>query len=93
MFDSILGTIIGLWAIQPRDPGSPDSVRGGPSCAMGLKLDQLLVGLSLLDLFLFALAFCLHVCLLRMPVPLNCNSDSYELPCGCWELNPGPLEE
>ena len=20
-------------------------------------------------------------------------SDSYELPCGCWELNPGPREE
>lgn len=20
-------------------------------------------------------------------------TDSYELPCGCWELNPGPLEE
>ena len=21
------------------------------------------------------------------------SSDSCELPCGCWELNPGPLEE
>jgi hypothetical protein len=25
--------------------------------------------------------------------PLELESDSGELPCGCWELNPGPLEE
>ena len=25
--------------------------------------------------------------------PVTGSSDSYNLPCGCWELNLGPLEE
>ena len=60
MFDSALGSIVGLWAIQPLNPGSPVSVRGGPSCAMGLKLDQSLVGVSL-SLFFRFIFICIGV--------------------------------
>lgn len=38
--------------------------------------------------------FYLHVCLREgVRSPETGMTDSYELPCGCWELNPGPLEE
>ena len=40
---------------------------------------------------LCALLFSLHVCLCE-GVNLIVT-DSCELLCGCWELNPGPLEE
>ena len=44
--------------------------------------------------FSCALVLCLHVCL-RKGVRYAGTGviDSCELPCGCWELNPGPLEE
>ena len=29
----------------------------------------------------------------RGQIPGNGVTDSCELPCGCWEVNPGPLEE
>jgi hypothetical protein len=49
------------------------------------------------DLFGFilcALVFCLHVCLrYSARSPGAGVTDCYELLCGCWELNPGPLEE
>ena len=42
--------------------------------------------------------FCLPVCLYTtskegIRSPRTGVTDSYELLCGCWELNPGPLEE
>ena len=38
--------------------------------------------------------FCLHVCLCEdVRYPGTGVTDSCELPCGCWELNPGALEE
>jgi hypothetical protein len=33
-----------------------------------------------------------YVCV-RVPNPLGLELDSCELPCGCWELNLGLLEE
>jgi hypothetical protein len=37
---------------------------------------------------------CLHVCLCEGVRSLGTRvTDSCELPCGCWEFNPGPLEE
>jgi hypothetical protein len=39
-----------------------------------------------LELILCALVFCLHVSL------CGAVSYSFELLCGCWESNPGPLE-
>jgi hypothetical protein len=39
---------------------------------------------------LCALVFCLHIC---QGEGVSYWSDSHELPCGCWELNLGPLEE
>lgn len=48
----------------------------------------------LLLLFLSALEFCLHICLCQgVRSPGTGVTDSCELPWGCWELNPGPLEE
>lgn len=36
----------------------------------------------------------MHACLCEgVGSPETVNTDSCELPCGCWELNPGPLEE
>jgi hypothetical protein len=41
-----------------------------------------------------ALVFCLRVCLYEgVRSPGTGIVDSCELSCGCWELNPGPLEE
>ena len=41
-----------------------------------------------------ALVFCLHVYLCEgIRSPGTGIIDSYELPCGCWELKLGPLEE
>jgi hypothetical protein len=38
--------------------------------------------------------FCWHVCLCEgVRSPETGVIDSCELPCGYWELNPGPLEE
>jgi len=38
--------------------------------------------------------FCPQVCLFEgVRSPGTGATDSCELPCGCWELNPGPLEE
>ena len=37
--------------------------------------------------------FCLHVCLCCVRVSDLGVTDSCELPCGCWALNPGPLKE
>ena len=40
-----------------------------------------------------------HVCLVPAKdrrewwIPGTRVTDSYEPPCGCWELNPGPLQE
>ena len=43
---------------------------------------------------LYSLVFCLCVCLCEcVRYPGTEIMDSCELPCGCWELNPGPLEE
>ena len=39
------------------------------------------------------LVFCLHVCLCEGGSPGTGVTDSCELPCWCWELNLGPLEE
>ena len=40
------------------------------------------------------MVFCLHVCLCEdVRYPGTGVTDSCELPCGCWELNPGALEE
>ena len=45
-------------------------------------------------LFKCTLVFCLHVCQCKgVRHPETGVTDSYELPRGCWELNPGPLEE
>jgi hypothetical protein len=47
-----------------------------------------------LFLILCALVFCLYACLCEGVVsPGTGVTDSCGLPCGCWELNPGPLEE
>ena len=35
---------------------------------------------------------CISVIVLDL-LELELQIDSYELPCGCWEVNPGPLEE
>ena len=47
-------------------------------------------------LFLYFL-YIMSAALARMPAqqkrPLGPITDGCELPCGCWELNPGPLEE
>ena len=40
--------------------------------------------------FKCTLVFCLHLVCVRMSDPGV--TDSCELPCGCWGLNPGPLE-
>ena len=40
------------------------------------------------DLFIFIFFMCIGVKVFGTGV-----TDSCELPCGCWELNPGPLEE
>ena len=38
--------------------------------------------------------FCLHVCLYEGIIsPGTAVTENCELACGCWELNPGPLEE
>jgi hypothetical protein len=48
----------------------------------------------LLIFILFALVFCLSVYLCEsVRIPGAGATDSHELPCGCWELNPGPLGE
>jgi hypothetical protein len=40
-----------------------------------------------------ALPACMYVCLCESIGHLKTGAtDSYELPCGCWELNPGPLK-
>jgi hypothetical protein len=40
------------------------------------------------------LVFCLHVCLFEGVIfPGTGVIDSCEQPCGCWDLNLGPLEE
>jgi hypothetical protein len=39
----------------------------------------------------YLLVFCLHVCLCGCGLDLEL--DSCELLCGCWELNPGPVEK
>ena len=48
-------------------------------------------------LFIFilcALMLCLHVCLCEGGRSHGTElTDSCELPCGCWELNPGSVEE
>jgi len=41
---------------------------------------------------LCVLMFCWHVLLFEC-IGSSGVTDSYELPCGCWELNLGPLEE
>ena len=50
----------------------------------------------LIYLFLFHvhwLVFCEQVCLYKgVRSPGIGDTDSYEVPCGCWELNLGPLE-
>ena len=41
-----------------------------------------------------ALVFCLDVCLYEGARSSGTGvTDCCELPCGCWELNKGPLEE
>ena len=49
------------------------------------------------DSFIFilcSLVFCLYVCLHEgAKSPGTGVTDSYELSCGCWELNLGPLKE
>jgi hypothetical protein len=41
-----------------------------------------------------ALVFCLRMCLCKGAKPPGTGvTESCELPCGCWELNPGHLEE
>ena len=36
----------------------------------------------------------MHVCVMMAELlELELQIDSCELPCGCWELNSGPLEE
>ena len=45
-------------------------------------------------LFSCALVFCLYACLCEAVRSTRSGvTDSCELSCGCWELNPGPLEE
>ena len=45
-------------------------------------------------LTLCALVSCLHVCLCEdVGYSRTGVTDSCEPPCGCWNLNPGPLEE
>ena len=40
------------------------------------------------------LVFYLHVCLCKgVQSPGTGATESYELPCGCWDLNLSPLEE
>jgi hypothetical protein len=47
-----------------------------------------------LFVYLYALVFCLDLCLCEgVRSPGTGIIDNCELPCGCWELNPGPLEE
>lgn len=47
-----------------------------------------------LFLFIFSLVFCLHVCLCDGVRSSGIEViDRYELPYGCWDLNPGHLEE
>lgn len=47
-----------------------------------------------LNFILCTLVFCLHSCLCEgVGSPEAVSTDSCELSCGCWELNPGPLEE
>ena len=43
---------------------------------------------------LFDYLFCQHLCLCEGTRSSGAGvTDSCELPCGCWELNPDPLEE
>ena len=47
-----------------------------------------------LFIYICALTFCLHVYLSEGVRILGARvTDSGELTCGCWKLNPGPLEE
>jgi hypothetical protein len=47
-----------------------------------------------LFLFLCALAVCLRACLCEGVRAFTAGvTDNYELSCGCWKLNLGPLEE
>lgn len=49
----------------------------------------------MIDLFSCALVFEVHICLYEdVGSPGTGVTGSYELPCGCWDLNSsGPLEE
>ena len=49
---------------------------------------------NLFILILCALVFCLNVQLCEGVVAAGTGvTDNCKLPCGCWELNSGPLEE
>ena len=69
-----------------------------PSLVLGLIL---FLNFFIFYLFIFnflfilcTLVFCLHVCLCKGVQSHGTGAtDSCKLPCGCWDLNPGPLEE
>ena len=63
---------------------------------LGVVLHALarLIDLKKREFTLCALVLCLHVYLCECARSLRTGvADGGELPCGCWELNPGSLEE
>ena len=63
---------------------------------MGVFLFVLFLNIlnDLFFLILHALVFCLHVCIYEdVKSPGTVVAESCKLPCWCWELNPGSLED
>ena len=79
----------------------------GPSLLFAAYLAKGVLGLQMcnpspLTPFYSLWVFCLHVCVCTVcpqrsdesiRFPGTGVTDSCELPCGCWESNPGPLQE
>ena len=63
-------------------------IRDSLSNCVGLSLISIFFNIFIVYLTLFYVHWCEGV-----RSPGTGFSDSCELPCGCWELNPGPLEE
>ena len=76
--------------------GSPDLTQGQPIGQKGTPstTHASQISLSLSDVFIYYVYSVLPACLLagqkRAP---DLITDGCEPPCGCWELNSGPLEE
>jgi len=73
--------------------GSPTSFYGAKSCSVVQDgLEKKLIKISFKKLLLFYVHWC-FICVYVCEGVDPGVTDSWGLPCGCWELNPGLLEE